>query len=84
MPAAQGGPRFDEIALKWHNLAERRLAHLTELYRSGGWKRYYVTQERFALQVLDVIKAVKIWGELADRSRAELPSRHDDDLRPAA
>ncbi len=83
MPAVQSEPRFDAIACKWHDLAERRLAYFTELYRSGRWKHYY-TREHFALLISDVIRAAKIWRELAGRRRAEQPVARDDDLRPAA
>ncbi len=88
MPATQGEPRLDEIARKWRDLADRRLAYFTELYRSGRWKHYY-TQERFALRMLDVIKAAKIWGELAERPQGQPPlagqiGARDDQLRPAA
>ncbi len=83
MPAVQGGPRFDEIARKWNDLAERRLVYFTELYRSGRWKRYYATQERFALHMLDVIMVAKVWRDLAGRPWVELPARRDVDLRPA-
>jgi hypothetical protein len=83
MPALQGEPRLDVIARKWHNLAERRLAYFTELYRSGRWTHYY-TQELFAVRMLDVIKAAKVWGELAGAGRQpEQPIARDDDLRAA-
>jgi hypothetical protein len=93
MPKTLGAARLDEIALKWRNLADRRLAYFTELYRSGRWKHYY-TRERFALRMLDVIKAAKVWGELADRTfaariladqnLAEQSRARDDRMRPAA
>ena len=88
MPAMQGGIRLDEISQKWRDLAERRLAYFTELYRSGRWKHYY-TRESFALRMLDVIKAAKVWGELADRTLAaqvlaEQRAARDDRMRPAA
>jgi uncharacterized repeat protein (TIGR03809 family) len=83
MPAVQGAPRLDIIAAKWLDLAERRLAYFTELYRSGRWTHYY-TQERFALRMLDVIRAVKVWGELAGRPHVDQPIARDDDLRSAA
>lgn len=70
MPATQGGPRLDETARKWRDLAERRLAYFTELYSSGRWKHYY-TQESFALRMHDAIKAAKIWGDLADSTLAQ-------------
>ena len=88
MPAVQGGTRLSVITRQWHDLAERRLAYYNELYRSGRWERYY-TKENFALRMLDVIKAAKIWRDLAgrswsDRSWAARPTTRDDDLRPAA
>ncbi|MGZ8303720.1 MAG: hypothetical protein ACXW2U_14200, partial [Telluria sp.] len=67
MTAMQGGARFEVIARQWHDLAERRLAHYSELYRSGRWVRYY-SKEHFALRMLEVIKAAKIWRDLASRS----------------
>ena len=53
------------------DLAQRRLDYYTELYRSGRWRHYY-TEETLALRMLDVIKAVKLWAELA-------PGRPGDD-----
>ncbi len=81
MPAVQGGARLEVIARQWHDLAERRLAYYSELYRSGRWRRYY-SQERFALRMLDVIRAARDWRELADQTKP--PVMHNDDLRPAA
>jgi uncharacterized repeat protein (TIGR03809 family) len=64
MPAMPGAPCFEEISRKWLALAERRLAHFAELYRSGRWQRYY-TKESFAVLMHDVIGAVKAWQGLA-------------------
>ena len=50
MATVQGGARFDKIAEKWHALAQRRLAYIRELERSGRWKRY-CTQEQLASQL---------------------------------
>ena len=69
MPQATGSARLDEISVRWRDLAERRLAYYTELYRSGRWQHYY-TRERFAMRMLDVIKAAKTWRELAERASA--------------
>src|SRR5471030_1046572 len=69
MPKASGVARLDEISLKWRALADRRLAYFTELYRSGRWKHYY-TKESFEVRMRDVIKAAKVWAELADRTFA--------------
>jgi hypothetical protein len=82
MPALQGEPRLDVIARKWHELAERRLAYFTELYRSGRWSHYY-TQELFAVRMLDVIRAAKVWGDLAGMQPPEQQNARDDDLRAA-
>lgn len=91
MQASPSRPRLDQIALKWHDLAQRRLDYYTELYRSGRWRHYY-TQERFAMRMLDVINAARTWRALAglaheaplDRSSAERPARRADEMRPAA
>lgn len=86
MQALPSGPRLDRIALKWHDLAQRRLDYYTELYRSGRWRLYY-TQERFALRMLDVINAAKKWRDLAgvaETGPAAQPPRRDDTMRPAA
>jgi hypothetical protein len=82
MPAVQGAPRFDEIACKWHDLAERRLAYFSELYRSGRWTHYYATREHFAIRMLDVIKAAKAWRKLAGHQPSAATGI--DDLRSAA
>ena len=82
MPPAQTA-NFDEIARKWRDLADRRLEYFITLYQSGRWKHYY-TREDFTLRMVDVIKAAKAWGELADRTTAERTVTPDDHLRPAA
>lgn len=82
MPAIQCGPRIEEIARRWHDLAERRLNYYNELYRSGRWTRYYPNQEQFAARMLDVIKAAKAFGRLAGDPPA-IPALPDD-LRSAA
>jgi uncharacterized repeat protein (TIGR03809 family) len=83
MPTVQGAPRFDRVVRQWRYLAERRLRDYTELYRSGRWRHYY-TQEQFRLRMFDVVRAVKIWRELAGRPRVGQPAGRDDKLRPAA
>jgi uncharacterized repeat protein (TIGR03809 family) len=88
MPAVQGGYRLDEISRKWRDLADRRLAYFTELYRSGRWKHYY-SQDEFVARMRDVVKAAKVWSHLADRTAAEQilaeqPAIRDDRMRPAA
>jgi len=69
MPKSPGPPRLDEISHKWRELADRRLAYFTELYRSGRWRHYY-TEETFTARMRDVIKAAKVWADLADKTLA--------------
>lgn len=68
MPAAQGGSRFDDLTRRWHDLAERRLANFAELYRSGRWRLYYESEQKFAARMLDVVKTAKIWALIAGRA----------------
>ena len=77
MSERRSGP-YDDVARKWHALAERRRAYIVELRESGRWKHYY-TERDFALRMLDVIRAARQWAELAPASRND-----KDDLRPAA
>jgi uncharacterized repeat protein (TIGR03809 family) len=86
MPTDPAKP-FADLALRWHALAERRLDYYTELYRSGRWQHYYATQQEFAARVLEVIRTVKIWAELAGRrpaARVQAASTDRKDLRSAA
>lgn len=93
MPITEGAERLDKITQQWRDLAHRRLAYFTELYRSGRWKHYY-TPESFKLRMRDVIKAAKVWSDLADRrladqilaeqSLAKRTRARDEGLRPAA
>jgi uncharacterized repeat protein (TIGR03809 family) len=52
-----------EITRKGRELAERRRAHLVELYDTGRWKRYY-TQEQLIGRMRDAIALVETWERL--------------------
>ena len=54
-----------DIARKWLDLAERRLDHYQDLYRSGRWRHYYASEEDFAVRMLDVINEDKNFAHLA-------------------
>ena len=73
--------RLDRITRQWCNLAERRLQHYTELYRSGRWRRYY-TEERFVVVMNEVAKSVANWRALVDRMTPAAAG--NDDLRLSA
>ena len=87
MSAAHREDPLEDVALRWHHLAERRLAYYTELLTSGRWRRYYADEKTFAARMLDVIKAARAWARIAGRQSAAPepagPAEHDD-LRPAA
>jgi uncharacterized repeat protein (TIGR03809 family) len=87
MSAADRGHPLEDVALRWHHLAERRLAYYTELFNTGRWRRYYADERIFALRMLDVIKAARAWARIAHRQSAApeaVGSAEHDDLRPAA
>ena len=88
MPTVHGGGQhFQDLARRWYALSERRLAYYDELYRSGRWRHYYVNQQDFAVRMLDVVRAAKAWGDLADRApdaEAAPTSAQRDKLRSAA
>jgi len=79
MAAIQDGVSFQPIAVKWHALAQRRLAYMRELDRNGRWKRYY-TSEEFVLYLRDAERAVMLWARLA----GEPPLPSHSGVRPAA
>ena len=74
MAVVQGGVRFDQIAEKWHALAQRRLAHVRELERSGRWKRLY-SEEQFRSYLREAERVAALWARLARASLLRLPER---------
>jgi hypothetical protein len=55
-----------EIVVRWRNLAEQRLQHLTELFDSGRWRRYY-GEQAFLENIREAKTAVEAWRDLATR-----------------
>lgn len=53
----------EETARKWRALIQRRREHLTELYRSGRYKRYF-TEEKLLNQMREAAKAAQEWDGL--------------------
>ncbi len=87
MSAAHREHPLEDVALRWHHLAERRLAYYTELLSSGRWRHYYADERAFAQRMLDVIKAAHAWARIAGRrSAAPEPANRSgaDKLRSAA
>ncbi len=55
---------LEQVSWKWQELAERRRAHLVELFHSGRWKRYF-TEQQFLHRLRDAIQASERWAEIA-------------------
>jgi hypothetical protein len=55
-----------EIVARWCNLAERRLDHLTELFDSGRWRRFY-DEQVFLENIREAKTAVETWRDLLSR-----------------
>ena len=64
MPLTFVGPTPAEITRRGCELAERRRAHLIELYDSGRWARYY-TEEQLVARMRDATNLVETWKQLA-------------------
>jgi len=63
---------YDDIARKWHALAERRRAHVVELRDSGRWQHYYTWDE--LLEALrEAVDTRDTWARLAGLAEGETP-----------
>lgn len=56
-----------ETIRKWLALAERRKAHLVELYQSGRWRLYY-TEADFISRLREAIREVDRWSATEEAS----------------
>ena len=77
MSARQQPGRYDSIARKWLDLAERRKAHFIDMYDSGRWKHYYSEAEMVAEMRAAVI-ACDDWAKIvgaAPQADAPTPER---------
>jgi uncharacterized repeat protein (TIGR03809 family) len=52
------------VSARWCALAEKRLEHLTELFESGRWRRYY-SEHSFLENIQEAKFAVKNWRVLS-------------------
>ena len=75
MAVVQGGVRLEQIAAKWHVLAQRRLAHVRELERSGRWRLFY-SEEQFGSYLREAERVAAIWRQLAASQFAAVPGRN--------
>lgn len=67
---AEGIPTAFAVDLsgKWRALAERRKAHLVDLYVSGRWRHYYNEQD-FILRLREAFGAVEKWSATEQSAR---------------
>jgi len=63
MPARYPCP-LDGVARKWVALAERRTAHIVELYDTGRWRHYY-TQAELVAAMREAIRVRDQWARIA-------------------
>jgi uncharacterized repeat protein (TIGR03809 family) len=52
-----------DVVARWYALAEQRLAHLTELFETGRWRRYY-SENVFLENVREAKAMLEIWRDL--------------------
>ena len=56
--------RSADVLGRWRQLAEQRLEHLTELFESGRWRRYY-GERAFLENIREAKVAVETWRGLS-------------------
>lgn len=56
--------RYERALERWRALAERRLEHMTQLYETGRWRRYF-SEEKFLSVIRETKAAAEHWQRLA-------------------
>jgi uncharacterized repeat protein (TIGR03809 family) len=72
--------RGADVLGRWRMLAERRLEHLTELFESGRWRRYY-SERIFLENIKEAKSSVETWRGLS--TRKEIPQKPVTRTAPA-
>jgi len=83
-----------DLLARWCMLAEQRLQHLTDLFESGRWRRYY-SEPAFLENFREAKKAVETWRALSGqpvdgsddtetlpRQEREFKAESEADIRP--
>jgi uncharacterized repeat protein (TIGR03809 family) len=65
--------RFNKIAEKWRDLAEKRRLYFEELHQSGRWK-YYYTEAQFYQRLGKAAELVELWEPVLKARVTDLPS----------
>src|ERR1700743_938987 len=60
------------LSARWCALAERRLDHLTELFETGRWRRYY-SERAFLDNIREAKRAVKNWRAVSRGEQIKKP-----------
>jgi uncharacterized repeat protein (TIGR03809 family) len=55
--------RYQQALERWRVLADRRLEHMTLLYDTGRWRRYF-TEEEFLSIIRETKAAADMWRRL--------------------
>ena len=55
--------RYQQALERWRVLADRRLEHITVLYETGRWRRYF-TEEKFLSVIRETRAAADMWHRL--------------------
>lgn len=63
MTSSFDAQRYQHALERWRVLAERRLAHITDLYETGRWQIYFSERE-FLATVRATRAAVETWQRL--------------------
>lgn len=60
--------RYQRTLERWRVLADRRLEHMTLLYDTGRWRRYF-TEDKFLAIIRETKEAADQWHRLAPAER---------------
>jgi uncharacterized repeat protein (TIGR03809 family) len=55
----------EDVARRWHALAERRRIHFVDMHRSGRWRKYYPREHVFLAQMRESSLIVDAWRKVA-------------------
>jgi uncharacterized repeat protein (TIGR03809 family) len=64
--------RYQRALERWRALAEGRLQHMSVLYDTGRWRRYF-TEERFLSIIRETTESVERWRQIAPDTAATAP-----------
>jgi len=53
----------EDVARRWHALAERRRAHFNDLHSSGRWRKYY-RESNFMRQMQEAARLADAWHQV--------------------